>query len=139
MNFQWVWAWRDRTTWPARVRSASRRAGRARTSHGCLLLVLPMRLACAVGAIAGVAKTRQDIGIDVEAVVDCGCPDWHLRMDAAQTFEALRRTEQANEADVLGAALLEPVDGSDCRIGGGEHGGNDNDEALGDVGAGAQN
>src|SRR5262249_24929288 len=90
MSFQSAWAWRDRTTWPARVRSASRRAGRARTSHGCLLLVLPMRLACAVGAIAGVAKTRQDIGIDVEAVVDCGCPDWHLRMDAAQTFEALR-------------------------------------------------
>src|SRR6516165_10369744 len=96
---------------------------KARRQSACLAW-LPCAVvgsACAVGAIAGVAQPRQDISIDVEALVDCGCPDRHLRMDAAQTFKALRRTEQANEADVLGAPLLEPVDGSNCRVGGGQH------------------
>ena len=49
---------------------------------------------------------------------------------AAQPFEALRRGEQAHEADVFGAALLEPVDSGNRRIGSGQHGRDDDDPAA---------
>ena len=58
----------------------------------------------------------------------------HVGMEAAQPLEAFRRAEQADEADVLGAALLEPVDGGDRRVGGGDHRRDDDDEALAQVG-----
>ena len=42
-------------------------------------------------------------------------------MNATHPFDALRGADHADKADVLGAAFLQPVDGGDRGIGGGEH------------------
>ena len=72
-------------------------------------------------AVAGVAEARHDVAVVVEVLVDRGGPDRHVGMRAVQPRDALGRGEQADEADVLGAALLQPVDGGDGGVGGRQH------------------
>src|SRR5258707_131516 len=63
----------------------------------------------AVGAVSGVAQARNDVGVVVEAFVDCGSPQLDIRMNAKQPLDALGRCDQARGADVLCAALFEAV------------------------------
>ena len=60
-------------------------------------------------AVAGVAEAGHDVALLVEALVDRGGEDRHVRVDAVQLRDALGRGEQADELDLLGAALLEPL------------------------------
>ena len=55
-------------------------------------------------------------------------------MQAAHPLDAGRRADEADEADLLGAALLQTVDGGDRRIAGGEHGRDHDHQPLGKVG-----
>ena len=74
----------------------------------------------------------------VEALVDGGGPDMHVRMRAAQLLDALGRGEQADEAQVLGAALLQPVDGRHRGVGGREHRVEHQHHAVGEIGRGLE-
>src|SRR5260370_956946 len=62
-----------------------------------------------IGAVAGIAETGHDIGVVVEAFVDRRGPDRNVGVAAAQPFDAFRSRQEADEADVLGAALLDAV------------------------------
>ena len=80
-----------------------------------------MRLLRAVGTVAGVTETRNDVGIVIEGLVDGRGPYRHVGMDAAQALERGRYRNQTDEADVAGAALLEPVDRGNRGVRGGDH------------------
>ena len=58
------------------------------------------RLLRAVHPVAGVAQAGHDIAVLVEMAVDRGGPDRHVGMARLSRANALRRGEQADEADV---------------------------------------
>src|ERR1700687_5872125 len=87
-------------------------------------------LARSIGPIAGVAKPWNDVGVVVEALIDRGGPDRHVRMNPAQPLDRRRNGNQAHEADVAGAAFLEPVDRRDRRVARGNDRGDDDDLAF---------
>ena len=62
------------------------------------------------------------------AAVQIGTSGWRPR---SRSMPSGAR-QQADEADVPGAAFLQPVDRGDGRVGGGQHRLDDDDEALGD-------
>ncbi len=64
------------------------------------------------------------------AAVQIGTSGWI----AAEALDALRRGEQADEAQIPRAALLQALHGGDSRIGGGQHRIEHQDHAVGDVG-----
>ena len=70
----------------------------------------------------------------VERVVDGGGPDGHVGMQAAQALETLGGAEQADQADLLGAGFLQPVDGRHRGVAGGDDGRDHDHQPLGEVG-----
>src|ERR1043165_1377845 len=79
------------------------------------------RLFRPVHPVAGVTQARHDIAVIVELFVDRGGPHVHLRMMAVEFLDALRCREQAYDADVPGARLLQPIHRRDRRVGGRQH------------------
>ena len=71
--------------------------------------------------VAGVAQARQDVADVVEAVVDRGGEDLHVRMPAFEHAQAFRRGHQEQALDALAAGGLEHVDGGDQGAAGGQH------------------
>jgi hypothetical protein len=67
---------------------------------------------------AGVAEARNDVAVIVEVVVDRGGPDRNVGMDAAQPLKLCRRRDQADVADVPGAAVPSPGSRSSAAKGG---------------------
>ena len=96
------------------------------------------RFSASVHAVAGVAEARHDIAVVVEVIVDRGCPDRHVGVHAAELLDAFGCGEKADEAHVLGAALLQPVDGGDGGVRGREHRIENDHNAVGEVGGGLE-
>src|SRR5579871_6112793 len=92
-----------------------------------------MRSLGSVGAVAGIAEAGHDEGLIVQTFVDRRGPDRHIGMNAAHALDSLWRTDQANESDVLTAALLQTIDGGDRCVGRGQHRHHHNHQPLGDV------
>src|SRR5262249_56152836 len=86
----------------------------AHTNHHADLLNRLARAPPSSGAIrpiAGVSEARQDIGVLIERIIDGGSPNPHVRMEAAQALETLRRPQQTDQPHLPRAALLQPIDG----------------------------
>src|SRR6516164_3805235 len=58
-------------------------------------------------AVAGVAQARQDVAVIVQTLVDGGGPDRHVGMLPLELRDAFGCGEQADEADVAGAARFQ--------------------------------
>src|SRR5690606_32874295 len=71
--------------------------------------------------VASVAQARNDVAIFVQALVDGGGEDGHVRVGLFDSLDTLGRSDQDHGANVLAACLLQQVDGSDHRATGGQH------------------
>ena len=63
-----------------------------------------------VEAVAGIAEAGNDVAVVVQIVVDGGGVDRDAGLGSLQPLDAFRRGQQADEADVPGAALLQFCD-----------------------------
>src|SRR3546814_1154500 len=61
-------------------------------------------------AVAGVAQAGHDVALVVQLLVDRGGEDGDVGVGAAQLGDALRGGDQADEADLPRAVLLQPVE-----------------------------
>ena len=62
-------------------------------------------------AVAGISQTGHDVGVFVEALVDGAGEDLYVRIGILNRFDALGRSDDAEQADVahaLLAAVAEP-------------------------------
>ena len=66
----------------------------------------------------------------VEALVDGGGVEAHVRMGLLDRGDALGRRDQHQGADFLGPGLLQQIDGGDQGAAGGQHGIDDHGQAL---------
>ena len=74
-----------------------------------LKLVAPILIANllrAIGTVAGVAETWQNVGVAVQPLVDRREPDRNVRVNAAHALDAFRRANEAYQSNVVGPALL---------------------------------
>ena len=81
-----------------------------------------------------VSMQVEDVAVAVELAVDGGGVDGHVGVAGVQGADALGGGEQAEEFDGAGAVGLEPGDGGDGGVAGGEHKIDDDDVALGHTG-----
>src|SRR3954453_7488941 len=58
--------------------------------------------------VAGIPEPRPDEGVVVDLAVERGGPDGDARVGGGDGLDALRRADQADEAEPLGAGLLQP-------------------------------
>src|SRR3989441_5481235 len=73
-------------------------------------------------AIARVPQPRQDVAVVIELAVERGGEDGDVGVGLEQVTHAVGRGDEAEEADALGAGVLERVYGVRRRAAGGEHG-----------------
>src|SRR5216683_6799243 len=64
----------------------------------------------AVGAVAGVSKTRKNVGVFVQPLVDRGEPDRNVWVNATHALDTFRRADKAHQTNVVRAALVQSVD-----------------------------
>jgi len=94
-------------------------------AHGVYILNL-----CAVGEIAGVAETGDDIAFCREFVIDGAAPYFAIGFAAEDEFDADRAGDRRDDMDLGGMAFLtEILDGLYEGGAGGEHGIGDDDDA----------
>src|ERR1700761_5409155 len=87
-----------------------------------------------IRAVTGIAEARENKALLVEPFIDGGGPDWHILVQAAHALEAFGSRDQANEANVLGAAFLQAIDRSHRRVRGRHHRRHHDREALLEIG-----
>src|SRR5437899_13104462 len=73
-------------------------------------------------ASAGIAGTGQDVAVVVELAVERGGEDGDVGVGLEHAAHALGRRDETQEADALGAGVLERVHGVCRRAAGREHG-----------------
>src|SRR5204862_3742666 len=73
-------------------------------------------------AIAGIPEPRQDVTVVVELAVERGGEDGDVGVGLEHAAHALGRRDETQEADALGAGVLERVYGVRRRAAGREHG-----------------
>src|SRR2546428_6149053 len=73
-------------------------------------------------AIAGIPEPRQDVAVVVELAVERGGEDGDVGVGLEHATHALGRRDEAEEADTLGAGVLERAHGVRRRAAGREHG-----------------
>ena len=80
--------------------------------------------------VAGIAETRKDITFLVQAFINGGCVDRHVRMGLEDFLDALGRGYQNQGPDLGAAGFLEQVDGGNHGAAGSEHGIDDHGHSL---------
>src|SRR5512132_4016338 len=82
-------------------------------AHESRLLAAPGPSGRAIEAISEITESRQDELLRVQLAIDHGREDGDARMRGFDRREALRRRDDADQADVFHAGLLEQRDGGD--------------------------
>jgi Phosphoglucomutase/phosphomannomutase, alpha/beta/alpha domain II/Phosphoglucomutase/phosphomannomutase, alpha/beta/alpha domain III/Phosphoglucomutase/phosphomannomutase, C-terminal domain len=72
-------------------------------------------------AVAGVTESRDDVGVPVEALIDCGGEQASVRRRFLQRRKTFRGRHHTEHGDVVGVAALQQADGVRHRAAGGQH------------------
>src|SRR5882757_922795 len=78
-------------------------------------------LSGAVETIAGVTQSRKNVPVVIQLRVDRGGPDPNLRVMTVEIRDTHVGREQTHKPQIARAMLLEPIDGRDGGVAGGEH------------------
>ena len=84
--------------------------------------------------VAGIAQAGDDVAMLVELFIHGGNVNFHVGVVGADALDALGGGEDVHELDVLHAVFLHEGDGGGGGAAGGQHGVEDDDIPLGDVG-----
>src|SRR5262245_36693658 len=108
-------------------------SGRAASSMSWSPLIIG-DLARPVGAVTGIAEAGKDERVGVEPLIDGGRPDRNVGMQAAYALDPFRCGQETDQADLLSATLLEPIDRGDRGVARRHHWRDHDGEALVEIG-----